>query len=497
MDYQLSDQPVFGQWKIRVIAQGQIEESTFLVEEYYQTRFEVNVTMPAFFLSTDEYIHGVVMANYTSGGPVNGNLTLKATVRPIRPIDLNRMINKTRVRPEDQYSYDRNIYGPTNYNQNYDQNFNRDQNYGNQNYDRNPQYYGRHTNQFGYNNGYDDYNRPLLEKYLNFNEEYPFWMKIADENYYEAIPSLKLFDGVYAFRYPIKELINHLPTLDGMEIVITATVGDRFLDEIIEGFSTARISNSSIKLKFLGDSPQVFKPGMPVTAYIVASFHDGSPLTTEILRRGRLEVSTNIDLRTGGRRDIPIRQIYQMEENNGIWEYKIDLKRELGVTGPKAYEELSQLSSLRVTATFRDEFGGDQATTELLMLAHYSVNDQHIKVITSTITPRVGEYMIFHIRSNYFIEKFNYLIIAKGIVLLTGDQDMNDFVSTMSIALSAEMAPVATMVVWHIGKYGELTVDSLTFPVNGISRNKVGYRLYIMNSNIKYLFFAVQGVYKQ
>lgn len=41
LDYQLSDQPVFGEWRIRVIAQGQIEESTFLVEEYYQTRFEV------------------------------------------------------------------------------------------------------------------------------------------------------------------------------------------------------------------------------------------------------------------------------------------------------------------------------------------------------------------------------------------------------------------------------------------------------------------------
>lgn len=41
LDYQLSDQPVFGMWTIQVIAQGQIEEATFNVEEYYQTRFEV------------------------------------------------------------------------------------------------------------------------------------------------------------------------------------------------------------------------------------------------------------------------------------------------------------------------------------------------------------------------------------------------------------------------------------------------------------------------
>jgi hypothetical protein len=41
LSYQLSDQPRFGEWTIQIIAQGQIEEASFLVEEYYQTRFEV------------------------------------------------------------------------------------------------------------------------------------------------------------------------------------------------------------------------------------------------------------------------------------------------------------------------------------------------------------------------------------------------------------------------------------------------------------------------
>ena len=84
MDYALSDQPTFGEWMIRVTAQGQTEEEHFYVEEYYQTRFEVNVTMPAFYFDTDDFIHGTVMANYTSGAPVRGNLTLKATFKPLR-----------------------------------------------------------------------------------------------------------------------------------------------------------------------------------------------------------------------------------------------------------------------------------------------------------------------------------------------------------------------------------------------------------------------------
>lgn len=42
--------------------------------------------MPAFFFTDDEYIHGTVMANYTSGAPVRGNLTLRAQIRQIMPL---------------------------------------------------------------------------------------------------------------------------------------------------------------------------------------------------------------------------------------------------------------------------------------------------------------------------------------------------------------------------------------------------------------------------
>lgn len=42
--------------------------------------------MPAFFFTDDQYIHGTVMANYTSGAPVRGNLTLKAQIRQVRPL---------------------------------------------------------------------------------------------------------------------------------------------------------------------------------------------------------------------------------------------------------------------------------------------------------------------------------------------------------------------------------------------------------------------------
>lgn len=66
----------------------------------------------------------------------------------------------------------------------------------------------------------------------------------------------------------MRDIEQYVPSLDGMEVIITATVGERFLDEIIEGYSVARIYNSSINVAFLGGTPQVFKPAMPFDIYV-------------------------------------------------------------------------------------------------------------------------------------------------------------------------------------------------------------------------------------
>ncbi|KDQ65263.1 Murinoglobulin-1 [Zootermopsis nevadensis] len=68
---------------------------------------------------------------------------------------------------------------------------------------------------------------------------------------------------------------------------------------------------------------------------------------------------------------------------------------------------------------------------------------------------------------------FHFIIMSKGIILLSGEEKMQSTIRTFAITLSAEMAPVATVLVYQVGRYGDIVADSLTFPVNGISRNKV------------------------
>lgn len=71
------------------------------------------------------------------------------------------------------------------------------------------------------------------------------------------------------------------------------------------------------------------------------------------------------------------------------------------------------------------------------------------------------------------METFNYIVMSKGIILLAGDETMQNSIRTFAVPLSAEMAPAATIVVYQVGRYGDVVADSLTFPVNGISRNNV------------------------
>lgn len=69
--------------------------------------------MAPFFFTTDRYIQGIVHANYTSGAPIKGNLTLKATLRPMEDQhnQYNPAIYKDPQRNRDRDDGDRGYAG--------------------------------------------------------------------------------------------------------------------------------------------------------------------------------------------------------------------------------------------------------------------------------------------------------------------------------------------------------------------------------------------------
>lgn len=72
-------------------------------------------------------------------------------------------------------------------------------------------------------------------------------------------------------------------------------------------------------------------------------------------------------------------------------------------------------------------------------------------------------------------------IISKGIILLSGQQKMTSSIKTFAVTLSAEMAPTATVVVYDLARSTEVVADSLTFPVDGISRDRVRLHTNVAN----------------
>ncbi|XP_055919076.1 CD109 antigen-like [Eupeodes corollae] len=415
LEYKLSDQPVFGEWTIRVVAQGQIEESSFFVEEYYQTRFEVNVTMPESFLISQPFIAGKVMANFTSGAPVKGNLTLRAILAPLGSIDYQALNEQYRV--------------------------------------------GR-TAKSILNASLED----VKEHTFNFDEQWPFWLTKPDSEG-NLLPYLRYFNGTYDFQLSLSQLEQMSTNLAEMELLVIATVGERFYNEVISGYSLTRLYSPALKAAFLGGEVQVFKPYIAFTAHVVVENQDGSPLGREFLENTEMIVTGTIQSKSGAQ-EYPLQKL-QMSKTVGIWTLKIDLLTDMELEK----EFLSGVLTMKLEASYRD------VKAELLLITHHSPRNQFIGVTTSTEEPEVGEYIIFHIRTNFFLRSFNYLIVSKGVVVLSDEEAMEEGSHTMAVTLSAEMAPVATIVVWKVTQQGQIVVDSLSFPVNGLSRNNFSFHV--------------------
>lgn len=79
------------------------------------------------------------------------------------------------------------------------------------------------------------------------------------------------FRGAYHFQYSLKQLASlaYPYHLSYCEIEVHASIGERFIDVIVDGFSKARIVNDSITITILGDKPLIFKPHMEFYVYVI------------------------------------------------------------------------------------------------------------------------------------------------------------------------------------------------------------------------------------
>ena len=81
LGYLINDAPPPGRWQVKAIVMGYEAVKEFEVYEFYQWKYEVNVSMPHYFLTTAPGVSGVVVANYTTGRAVFGRCRVIAKVK--------------------------------------------------------------------------------------------------------------------------------------------------------------------------------------------------------------------------------------------------------------------------------------------------------------------------------------------------------------------------------------------------------------------------------
>lgn len=269
-----------------------------------------------------------------------------------------------------------------------------------------------------------------------------------------------LFHGTYDFSIPmrdLRQLAAPLP-LENCQIEVEATVGERFQDFIVKAHAWVRVVNGSISLRFLGASPQMFKPGMVFKTNLAVSYHDFVPLPEEKLSSSVVVISPTAVI-GGSHRSLP-RDEFKFN-GKGILEFDME-------TPPEA-------EKLIIRAYYEDRNDGSRAEARLTVLPYYSQKNKYLQVVTSTKIAQAGEYAILHVWANFYLKTFDYLVSSKGIILISGTQNvlgMLRSITTFAVPVSPEMAPVLHVVVYHTTSDGEVLADSVMIPVHAINKRK-------------------------
>ncbi|XP_043206412.1 CD109 antigen-like [Amphibalanus amphitrite] len=402
-----------GWWKIRVSVRGQIEEKFMRMTKMRTQQWETFVWTPTYFLLSDDNITGDFSAGYTNDKSVRGNATLELWARP---------------------------------------------------------------------------GQPATEAEREF--------KLVDTQ------RVVRFYGGASFSFPMTSLNGAITRLDGAEVKVVVKVNDYWLNITQVGFCNSKLINSSISVQFLGVAPQQYKPGMPFHGQVLVTYHDQAPLTPDQLRESALEIRSSGDsagvIRVPSEAEVRQQTLWR---NGTFWRPDGDAERPLLEAERRYLETLTEQylqqhrwSEYRATGLYRFQLdtpprggtlqltatysGADGVTASagLQLQPYHSTTRSVLSVETSNRRTDIGEYAVFHVRSNFPMSYFYLLVVSKNLVIHGDRVPVRDSggptVTTTSVPVSAEMAPSFRLVVYHVTDAGEVVTDSVQVPVEGINRGR-------------------------
>ena len=134
---------------------------------------------------------------------------------------------------------------------------------------------------------------------------------------------------------------------------------------------------------------------------------------------------------------------------------------------------------LKLVAFYKDDEQGS-SYAETTAYASYAPLDRHIHVRSSNRKISVGEYVVFHVKSNFALKYFDWVIVSKNLILKSGREyasEVHAVVTTFSVVVSSEMAPGFHIIIETVTPDDFLLSDSAYFPVQAINRHNFEFNL--------------------
>ena len=320
------------------------------------------------------------------------------------------------------------------------------------------------------------------------------------------------------FYLQLADIKTRIGIITGVEVRAEAFITEYFYNNTQRGFCETKIINNSYSFKFVGNPPFVFKPGMPFYGALSLRYSDQMALSEEVLSGSELELRYYAKLQNGSTVELPFVHIPKKGSDpyKNLHESKINstilLQKGFTNTEDANNEELKEIplynahvkeisfedfrkrgifqfkidvpeyaTVLNLSAKYTNVEEDRELFTNAYAYAAFEPKNRYISVHTGSQNVAIGHFVVFHVRSNFPITYFDWILISKNIILNTGRikfLESEATVTTFSLAVSPEMAPGFHIMVYTISQPDTQLLTDITYsPVQSFNRHKIEFKL--------------------
>ncbi|KAG7173209.1 CD109 antigen-like 5, partial [Homarus americanus] len=262
-------------------------------------------------------------------------------------------------------------------------------------------------------------------------------------------------DVMVDFSFPMASLLEYVQQLEGAEVKVEM-----------------RILSPGVVVSVVGTEPFIFRPGMHFSAAVSVIKEERQPVEKSRLAGSSLVITPSYTTSSGSSSTLPQIIVPALTTDGKLQEETFQAirhgmrMRKWAAEGAVEIQETKWVNEMawaeREVQDLMHNYTREQYFTEYRETGIY----RYVQVTSSTDEAKVGEFAIFHIRSNFPVHQFVYLIMSKGMLVHSAREVTHGVdVVTVSVAVASSMAPRFTLLVYVTTDDGEVLADAMALPV--------------------------------